>query len=91
MKKDLSCNSNASSECIEAAKKLIDRYRSITVDEVKNIWTGHNTGELVARRLTGFGRKNQCSLCQSVKKKCSLCIYFGSIGGFCYCNGGVHN
>ena len=93
MKKDLSYNSNASPECIEAAKKLIDLYRSITVEEVKRRWrtmTMFNIGGLVAKRLTGFGQKNRCLLCQSIKRRCNSCIYSGSRTGYLFCNFEVH-
>ena len=98
MKKDLSYNSNASPECIEAAKKLINLYRSITLASVESLWPTADQLEhscfvtesgLVAGRLTGFAT-SMCLLCQSIDEKCDLCIYFCLKSKNCYCCLGPH-
>jgi len=59
---------------VEAAKKLIERYRSITLDE---ILSKHSSitffGHSIAERLTGFGKTSSCALC--LHTPCDMCIY----------------
>lgn len=66
---------------IDAVKELIERYESITLDEIKEAseyYEDQHTFEYglhVAENLTGFGDTTKCSLCVAVKLKCKLCIY----------------
>jgi len=67
-------------------KALIERYESITLEEIKNtdvslpnidvlsIAIQQVTGiyKLKANRLTGFGSHNTCSLCEG---ECEECVY----------------
>ncbi len=51
---------------IKEAKELVDRYESITLEEIKNNFD--------PEELTGFGNAFSCILCLAVKK-CKYCIY----------------
>ena len=70
------------------AQALVDRYRLITLEEIKREWDLHrNRGiesqpHLTANRLTGFGTTVSCTLCIKVSAEycapqCNLCIYNG--------------
>jgi len=55
---------------IEAFQKLVERYETITIEEIKEI-----REEYPAEILTGFGSRATCSLCLSVNEDCSKCVY----------------
>lgn len=62
---------------LEHTKKLIEIYRSITVDRIKmHIFNDDDgfIGHLIAARLTGFGSKETCILCPVVNGYCPKCI-----------------
>lgn len=66
-------------ESIDAAKKLIELYNSITVEQVKELkkpleYHEDYYGEYIAGIMTGFGRNKTCLLCNAAKD-CSRCIY----------------
>ena len=70
----LKFNPNASKAAIEAAKKLIERYNEITVEDVVNAKNSR-------KKLTGFGFTSSCTLCRACRPKvgkpnCKACIYF---------------
>ena len=52
---------------IEAAKKLIDKYESLTLKDV----IGKSPSD-----ITGFGRRLSCLLCQTALRTCEDCIYY---------------
>lgn len=63
-------------------KVLIERYESITSQEVKETWSNqedvlnsHTKGFHVANVLTGFGGSFSCRLCSSCLYKCYRCVY----------------
>ena len=63
---------------IEEAKKLVERYNSITLAEIKQAW--NYRGVVAANKLTGFGNPLTCTLCIAVISKdkrteCKYCIY----------------
>lgn len=61
-----------SSKSIEATKKLIKTYRSITLKEIHD----HEENlEDFLRKRTGFGNKNTCTLCEAVSGDCSKCVH----------------
>lgn len=68
----IECNMDAHQDVIDAAKRLVIRYQSITLEEIKNIY--HSSLE-VPYTLTGFGATTTCTLCIAAKENCSLCIY----------------
>ena len=54
-------------------KALIERYESITLEEIKKIkpFEDHFT----AQKLTGFGNIYKCTLCVVVGQECKDCVY----------------
>jgi len=61
---------------IKEAKELVDRYESITLEEIE----GDGRGYLNVEILTGFGSTDSCTLCQAVSHKscipnCGECFY----------------
>ena len=64
--------------------ELINRYESITLEEISNTWiTTYNT----ANKLTGFGDFKTCSLCKKVGYKdnmpnCEDCVFETLTGCF---------
>lgn len=62
--------------CIDAALKLVDKYRSITLEELEE--SEDNSCQVPYHTLgiiTGFNDKRTCSICQSVNGECNDCIY----------------
>lgn len=67
---------------IKAAKELIDKYQSITLEQLKNLWKNEVEqnpecvidGGWVLGLITGFGSCD-CVLCKAVNQNCSLCIH----------------
>lgn len=61
---------------IEAAKELLEKYKSITLEQLTKVPKGHYCfgGGYVLRRITGFG-SGYCILCTSVHSICKNCIY----------------
>jgi len=83
----------ATKENINAAKQLVIRYRSITLDEIKDKQKELELSEFevdkIMKSLTGFGYNYSCTLCKSIDKTmlnyvCNNCIY-GSTNN-CYMN-----
>lgn len=69
---------------IKEFKILINRYETITSQEVKETWDKieilHNKGLYVANTLTGFGWSDKCMLCSSCNYNCHLCVYKIEVG-----------
>jgi len=61
---------------IKAAKKLIKKYRSITVEDIKKAHEEFPF-QVIANRLTGIGDYEACPLCTSINHNCEICIYQG--------------
>ena len=67
---------------IEAAKELIDKYQSITLEQLKNLWENETEqnpesvidGEWVLGLITGFG-SCACVLCKAANQNCAKCIH----------------
>ena len=67
---------------IEAAKELIDKYQSITLEHLKSLWEKEVEqnpeyvidGGWVLSLITGFG-SSACILCKAANQNCSLCIH----------------
>lgn len=49
-------------------KELIKRYKTITLDEIKE-------ENMSLAELTGFGSTSTCQLCQAIKANCKYCVY----------------
>lgn len=62
---------------IVAAKILLEKYKSITLEELKEKYEkyAYITGFHVLNAITGFGSTKDCILCQEVYSVCSNCIY----------------
>lgn len=63
--------------CIDAALKLVDKYRSITLEELKELGKDNHCDipHCILKMITGFGDTRTCSICQSVNVECNNCIY----------------
>jgi cystathionine beta-lyase family protein involved in aluminum resistance len=65
----------------EAFIKLIDKYKSITKEQLEQTYNQLMEDEEtlnmseVLTEITGFGSIYHCSLCQAAKKNCNLCLY----------------
>ena len=61
---------------IEAAKELLERYKSITLEELEQKYKSHPdySGKQIMQTFTDFGTVD-CILCKSVSCVCSKCIY----------------
>ena len=72
---------------LNAVRKLIKRYNSISLEEIKEQWPSIRRtqfgdypndffhGKAVAHSLTGFGSSADCTLCISVHQDCNSCIH----------------
>lgn len=66
---------------IEAAKQLIKKYRSMSVEELEESFEYYSFGEEVMKNITGFGSQSTCILCRHVDRDsrhetiCSNCIW----------------
>lgn len=61
---------------LEAAKKLLEEYKSITLEQLEQEYKsffGHR-GKFIMFTFTDFGTTS-CILCKSVNSNCSDCIY----------------
>ncbi len=52
---------------IKAAKELIKRYNSITLDEIETEYKKQGSMHLVPKNLTGFGSDSTCTLCKEAE------------------------
>lgn len=67
---------------IKAAKELIDKYQSITLEQLKSLWESEVEqnpgcvidGGWVLSLITNFG-SCACVLCKATNQTCSLCIH----------------
>lgn len=91
---------------INAARKLLEKYQSITLDELTMVWlkleldNEEIKGEDVLAEITGFGCTGTCTLCQEAKSLkvdeesyCNHCIYsiHGSPSGDLFCLNNTYN
>lgn len=64
-------------DSIKAASELAKKYRSITIEDLEKVVDtddGDEPSEVLSR-ITGFGDKTKCPICNSVNYDCSKCIY----------------
>ena len=67
---------------IKAAKELIDKYQSITLEQLKSLWESESEqnigciidGGWVLSLITGFG-SCACVLCKASNQSCLMCIH----------------
>lgn len=62
-------------------KELIERYASITLEEIENADAYISLNK--ANLLTGFGNYKTCRLCISVNRRCSDCCWCHVTGYIC--------
>jgi len=67
---------------IEEFKKLVDRYETITIEEIENAAKRYSDEDFYLAKidLTGFGNNNTCTLCQKSldqdnDDRCIACVY----------------
>lgn len=58
---------------VETAKRLVQAYKSITLEQLEKEWDG--CGEKTLYNLTGFGSTEKCPLCSKAKICCDRCIH----------------
>ncbi len=83
---------NANAKNLPEFKALIERYETITLEEIRAAWDadGEATGDYdVREKLTGFGSTGSCTLCAAARSpegvlKCGHCVYTGR-GEWLYC------
>ena len=67
---------------IKAAKELIDKYQSITLEQLKSLWESETEqnpeciidGGWILGLITGFG-SCACVLCKAANQSCLMCIH----------------
>lgn len=67
---------------VKAAKELIDKYQSITLEQLKSLWEKEVEqnpecvidGGWVLSLITNFG-SCACILCKAANQNCTLCIH----------------
>lgn len=61
-------------------KALIERYESITEEEIIEVTKTQNYGHFYADDvmgfLTGYGHISTCTLCKAIKTDCVNCVYY---------------
>lgn len=58
---------------VETAKKLVQAYKNITLEQLEKEWKGY--GEETLLNITGFGSIEKCPLCSNAKGNCDKCIH----------------
>lgn len=78
---------NKKAKNLPAFKALIERYETITIEEIEDEIKKHERLYDAKTALTGLGRMNTCSLCvalnkweDNIFKQCSRCVYGGITG-----------
>jgi len=63
-------------------KALIERYKTIPLEEIKGAFKSNRITFDVKAKLTGFGKTTSCSLCLPITNlwTCYGCIYTGPTG-----------
>ena len=78
MKKKLSSKMNA-----DAFKALIEKYESITLEELQEAGEGHDHEYIYRKKymhrsledITGFGNSHKCTLCFARANQCEDCVW----------------
>lgn len=66
---------------IEAAKRLVEIYRNLSIDELEENFEYYDNGGDIMNSITGFGSMVSCSLCNVVgqtgseRPKCKNCVW----------------
>ena len=61
---------------LKAAKELLENYKNITLEQLKDIYKKHPDweGQVVMSIITGFGTI-YCPICKEASNGCEECIY----------------
>lgn len=74
---------------IDAFKKLIERYETISLDEIKEEYLKPSNIN-AKNNLTGFGDISKCTLCRKAGP-CNNCVYASEyFSGVLYCTDGIN-
>lgn len=66
---------------IEAAKRLVETYRNLSIDELEENFEYYDNGGDIMNSITGFGSMVSCSLCNVVgqnsfeEPECKDCVW----------------
>ena len=60
---------------LKEAKELLEKYKSITLEQLEAMYSKGDKGHKILFKITGFGTTNSCMLCLSVNEICDDCIY----------------
>lgn len=76
---------NPNAKNLKEFKELIERYETITLEEIQYGFEIYKLGNLVGAKLTGYGTLITCTLCQALKEYndkyvgpssvCKYCVY----------------
>ena len=58
---------------IETAKRLVQAYKNITLEQLEKEWEGY--GEETLYKITGFGSIKECPICSKAEACCDKCIH----------------
>ena len=85
IRRDEYLSNNKVMKNLEAAKELLKKYKSVTLEELKQVFKDLQEsqedydyivdGGEVLNAITGFGEAYTCPLCKSVDEICEDCIY----------------
>ena len=69
---------------LKEAKELLERYKSITLEQLKDKYYlfSYLKGRTILNKITGFG-SSDCILCKGVNCSCKNCIYSFRIKNEC--------
>lgn len=75
---------NENAQNIKQFVELIERYESLTFEEIKKEWerSQYQMGHQVAQIVTGFGGSQTCTLCLSIDGQCLICVYGANDSGY---------
>ena len=64
-------------------KALIERYESVTIEDIVDKWGDDNDASFTAGLLTGYGSAETCTLCKAVDLECDECVWKCLTGSMC--------
>lgn len=71
-------------------KALIERYESVTIEEIQEKWGDDNDASFTAGLLTGYDSQSTCTLCKAVPKDnggyalCKYCTWVSITENICF-------
>ncbi len=81
---------------IKAFRKLVERYETITLEEIEKKNKSGLSVHLLANKLTGYGACGTCKLCKASKSmfiqvNCDECVYGYEFGCIYHKNSKTYN